>query len=295
MASRRALCKAIAARRLLGSSTRIGAHGLWYVGAQGSDGFLLDKPRNFDDWTMFPRVLSIFGPRFVSTSWQQRPSEEEQEKASSKLEAGEEGWAAKDFFTWPNTISLGRLALGPVLAWAIVEGYTGTAFWGMLVGGFSDWLDGYIARRTKEKSALGSYLDPLADKVLIGSVALSMTYTGLLSPPMVVLIVARDVVLVTGAFYLRARSLKWKWSGWREFVKGAPKVQPIFISKVNTALQLLLIFAALLEPNFSHQGINMDLVQFFLSCSVAATTLGSWACYGVLFYRDTKGRLSARQ
>ncbi|EFJ34417.1 hypothetical protein SELMODRAFT_405738 [Selaginella moellendorffii] len=186
---------------------------------------------------------------------------------------------------------------------AIVEGYTGTAFWGMLVGGFSDWLDGYIARRTKEKSALGSYLDPLADKVLIGSVALSMTYTGLLSPPMVVLIVARDVVLVTGAFYLRARSLKWKacivrspqWSGWREFVKGAPKVQPIFISKVNTALQLLLIFAALLEPNFSHQGINMDLVQFFLSCSVAATTLGSWACYGVLFYRDTKGRLSARQ
>ncbi|KAL3678146.1 hypothetical protein R1sor_021102 [Riccia sorocarpa] len=145
-------------------------------------------------------------------------------------------------------------------------------------------LDGYVARKMEINSVLGSYLDPVADKVLVGSVALSMGYAGLLHPTaaaLVGLVVARDGVLVGGAFAYRAYSLRWQWRNWREFfrisVGGAGKVEPLFISKVNTVLQLGLIGVALGQPAFCMED-TYSLVPL-LSWSVAGTTVISWGCY----------------
>jgi cardiolipin synthase len=128
------------------------------------------------------------------------------------------------------------------------------AFGTLALSGASDWLDGFLARKMGINSVFGSYLDPLADKVLIGCVAIAMVEKDLLHPGLVGLVVVRDLLLVGGAVYKRASSLGWKWNSWSDFVNldaiHREKVKPLFISKVNTVFQLMLVAAALLQPEF---------------------------------------------
>ncbi|CAN4117418.1 unnamed protein product [Withania somnifera] len=84
------------------------------------------------------------------------------------------------FLNLPNLISLSRMISGPFLAWMIIHDMYLPAFVGLAVSGATDWLDGYMARRMGINSVVGSYLDPLADKVLIACVALAMVDKGLL-------------------------------------------------------------------------------------------------------------------
>jgi cardiolipin synthase (CMP-forming) len=76
---------------------------------------------------------------------------------------------------------------------------------GVLIAGFSDWLDGYIARRYNQQTVLGAFLDPAADKVVIGSLTLGLALKGLLPMPLAVLIVGRDVLILAMGFVQRAR------------------------------------------------------------------------------------------
>lgn len=158
---------------------------------------------------------------------------------------------------------------------------------GLALSGATDWLDGYVARKMKIDSVVGSYLDPLADKVLIGCVALAMVHKDLLHPGLVSLVVFRDVFLVGGAVFLRANSLGWKWESWFDFfnLDGTcrQKVEPLFLSKVNTVFQLALVAAALLQPEFGTQ--ETQLYVTYLSYLVASTTVASTAAYGAQYFR----------
>ncbi|KAJ1405597.1 CDP-alcohol phosphatidyltransferase [Sesbania bispinosa] len=161
------------------------------------------------------------------------------------------------FLNLPNFISFTRLLSGPLLGWMITNEMYTSAMIGLAISGATDWLDGYVARKMKIDSVVGSYLDPLADKVLIGCVALAMMDKHLLQPGLVGLVVFRDVFLVGGAVFLRASSLGWKWKSWFDFfnLDGTcrQKVEPLFLSKVNTVFQLALVAAALLQPEFGTQ------------------------------------------
>ncbi|KAK3734848.1 hypothetical protein QZH41_011756, partial [Actinostola sp. cb2023] len=69
-------------------------------------------------------------------------------------------------------------------------------------------LDGYIARNFKnQKSVFGTILDPVADKVLISTLTISLTVAGLLPIPLTALILGRDLLLIIAAFYFRYKSL----------------------------------------------------------------------------------------
>ncbi|KAJ0791530.1 putative CDP-alcohol phosphatidyltransferase, CDP-alcohol phosphotransferase, transmembrane [Helianthus annuus] len=131
------------------------------------------------------------------------------------------------------------------------------AFIGLVVSGATDWLDGYVARKMGINSVVGSYLDPLADKVLIGCVAMAMVERGLLHSGLVALVVIRDLALVGGAVYIRANHLGSKSRSWSEFFNldgvRPQKVEPLMISKVNTCFQLALVTGALLQPEFGTQ------------------------------------------
>lgn len=95
------------------------------------------------------------------------------------------------------------------------------------------------------QSIVGSVLDPFADKVLVGSLSLSMLWSGLLPWPLVTLIVGRDLLLVGGTFYYRLKT-KDATSGFFDTSdSGAFEVKPSMLSKVNTALQLSLFGFAL--------------------------------------------------
>ncbi|KAI3928359.1 hypothetical protein MKW98_023960, partial [Papaver atlanticum] len=88
--------------------------------------------------------------------------------------------ASEGFVNLPNMISMSRLISGPFLGWMIMNEWYLPAFVGLAVSGATDWLDGYAARKVGINSVIGSYLDPLADKVLIGSVAVAMVKMDLL-------------------------------------------------------------------------------------------------------------------
>lgn len=75
---------------------------------------------------------------------------------------------------------------------------------GLVLAGLSDAVDGYIARRFNQQSKLGSILDPLADKALVGAVALPLALTGALQPWVVALMITRDVGLVLGVLVMRS-------------------------------------------------------------------------------------------
>ncbi|XP_049935358.1 CDP-diacylglycerol--glycerol-3-phosphate 3-phosphatidyltransferase 1, chloroplastic isoform X2 [Nymphaea colorata] len=204
---------------------------------------------------------------------------------------------ADSVFNLPNLISFGRMASGPFLGWMIVNEYYSLAFLGLAMSGATDWLDGFVARRMNVNSVIGSYLDPLADKVLIGCVAVSMMKMNLLHPTLVGLVVLRDIALVCGAIYKRLCSMHWEWQGWYDFINldaNAPeKVKPTLLSKVNTVLQLTLVAAALLQPDFGSDKTEVCILG--LSWAVAATTVASWAGYGILYMRSQAAPTSGMQ
>ncbi|VFQ58963.1 unnamed protein product [Cuscuta campestris] len=186
------------------------------------------------------------------------------------------------FVNFPNFISFSRLLSGPLLAWMITQDMYVSAFIGLAFAGASDWLDGYVARKMGIDSVVGSYLDPLADKVLIGCVALAMVERGLLQSQLVTLVVLRDVALVGGAAYKRADSLGWKLTSWSDYFNldgmRPQKVEPLMISKVNTFFQLVLVAAALLQPELGNAGTQTCID--YLSWIVMFTTVTSTAAYG---------------
>ena len=110
--------------------------------------------------------------------------------------------------TVPNAVTLARLLLMPVCAYLLASGQYG---WGIAltaVVGSTDWVDGWLARRTGQVSRLGQLLDPLADRLLIASVAIALVVQGIVPWQAAVLLVARDLVLLCGWPLLKRRGIE---------------------------------------------------------------------------------------
>jgi cardiolipin synthase (CMP-forming) len=127
----------------------------------------------------------------------------------------------------PNLLSLGRLLAVPVEVWLILDGEMTWAFWLFVVAGATDGIDGFIARFWRARSAIGAYLDPVADKVLLVSTFLALAKSGYLPNWLVVMVVSRDIMIVGGVLLLYTLNI-------------AVVMQPSFISKVNTLVQIVL-------------------------------------------------------
>ena len=110
--------------------------------------------------------------------------------------------------TAPNAVTLVRLLLMPVCAYLLATGRYG---WGLVLTalvGSTDWVDGWLARRTGQVSRLGQLLDPLADRLLIASVAIALVVRGVVPWQAAVLLVARDLVLLCGWPILKRRGIE---------------------------------------------------------------------------------------
>jgi len=163
----------------------------------------------------------------------------------------------------PNTITVGRLILVPLLIFLLMRGEYGWALLAFTIAGLSDGLDGYLARRFRLQSNLGGFLDPIADKVLMVSVYISLALLGQLPVWLAFLVVARDFLII--GFIMVLVSLG-------ENIKPAPSVY----SKINTTVQVLLVVAVLANKAFS---MSIETAVDFLVYSVAVTTIISGANY----------------
>jgi cardiolipin synthase len=163
----------------------------------------------------------------------------------------------------PNFLTLLRILLVPVVVWLLASGLYMAAFWLFLLAGVSDGIDGYLARRWNQRTELGAYLDPLADKALLVSIYVTLGVVGEMPRWLVIAVVFRDVLIVS------AFMLAW--------VIGRPmEVKPLFVSKANTAAQI--VFAAMV---LCSKGYSVDLgwIEQAAGLAVAALTALSTAAY----------------
>ncbi|XP_073484719.1 cardiolipin synthase (CMP-forming) [Aquarana catesbeiana] len=182
-------------------------------------------------------------------------------------------------WTIPNLLSMTRIGLSPVLGYLIVAQDFNTALGVFGLAGLTDLLDGYIARNwANQKSALGSALDPLADKILISVLYVCLTYANLIPVPLTVMIILRDIALIASVFYVRYKTLPAPRTVGKYFnpCYATAQLEPTFISKMNTAVQLILVAASLAAPVFNY--VDSVYLQV-LWCITAFTTAASGYSY----------------
>ncbi len=133
----------------------------------------------------------------------------------------------------PNQISVLRILLTPLFITFLVYGMRVPALIIFCLSGVTDALDGVIARRYHQETALGSILDPLADKILLVASFWVLSTMGLLPTWLTILVVSRDAMIVGGALYLRV-------------FEEEPAMPPTLLGKITTCVQLATIFWVLL-------------------------------------------------
>ncbi len=163
----------------------------------------------------------------------------------------------------PNLITLARLLAVPVMVWMIVSGQWTAAFWLFVAAGVSDGIDGYIAKRFDAESVLGSYLDPIADKVMLVCVFVTLGIVDEIGIWLVIIIVSRDILIVGGTVL-------------SQIVERPIKMKPLFVSKINTVAQIVLAAVALANLGLGWSDVGQVMA---LEYTVAATTLASGALY----------------
>jgi cardiolipin synthase len=173
----------------------------------------------------------------------------------------------------PNTLTIGRVALVPITIWLISIGRYQAAFWCFIVAGLTDAVDGWLARKLDQRTELGAYLDPIADKSLLMSIYVVLAMLGHAPLWLAILVVFRDVVIV-GAIVL-------------SWVLARPiTIAPLYVSKMNTTGQIAL--AALILANLGFGSGLEDLVTL-ATPMVGALTAASMIAYLMQWTRHMSG------
>ncbi len=142
------------------------------------------------------------------------------------------------FISLPNLITFLRIILIPVFVTALVYHRYDLALGFFVVAGLSDMLDGLLARLTNQKTKLGAFLDPLADKVLLLTSFILFSVYGWIPKWLTITVISRDLIVTLGWFLLFLTS-------------HVTKVVPTLIGKGAIASQLILIAYVLLAINVS--------------------------------------------
>jgi cardiolipin synthase len=172
----------------------------------------------------------------------------------------------------PNAISLFRIALiGPVL-YLITEGRFDLALALFFLAGFSDGVDGYLAKRFDWHTRIGALLDPIADKLLMAGTYITLAWTGHIPIWMASVVVFRDLVIVGGA------------TAYNFLIKPV-EGEPTRISKLNTGLELLFIVFVLSRAAFGWP----DLISLtVIGASVLVTVVISGVDYVLSWSRRAR-------
>jgi cardiolipin synthase len=162
----------------------------------------------------------------------------------------------------PNIITFGRLCAVPLAFWLVLVHRIGDAFLLFVAAGLSDALDGWLARRYGG-NAIGALMDPVADKALLVTMYITLAAISVLPAWLAILVVFRDLLIVGGVVVL--------------WVSGhAVAIRPLYISKLNTALQIVLVAVCLLQDGF---GLGIRGLPDVMIWCVGVTTLASGAAY----------------
>ena len=143
----------------------------------------------------------------------------------------------KDTMTVPNLITTIRIILAPIFIIYLLDDRFLAALSVFVIAGVSDGADGLIARVFNQKSRLGAFLDPLADKILLVAAFVVLAVRGYIPSWLAVIVITRDVLIPLGVLILFLS-------------RGHLNIQPSIISKITTCLQLGTVFLVLVRNHF---------------------------------------------
>ncbi|KAI9036068.1 cardiolipin synthase [Aspergillus affinis] len=195
----------------------------------------------------------------------------------------------ENIYTVPNILTFSRLVAAPLVGYFLVHDHHAAALGLFAYAGITDLVDGYIARRYNLQTVVGTIIDPMADKLLMTIGVACLAVNGSIPVWLAVIILGRDIGLAISAIYYRWISLpppKTMARYW-DFSLPSAEVKPTAVSKVNTALQLLLVGSAIAMPvvpeaflDAWHLKEAMTAFQYL----VAGTTL--WSGLSYVFSRN---------
>ena len=155
----------------------------------------------------------------------------------------------------PNILTVLRILLTPIFVILLLRHFFTGALIVFAAAGLSDGLDGFIARCLNQRTRLGAYLDPTADKMMLASAFIMLVVLDVIPDWITVIVIARDVIIFIGIaiFTLTEKSYE---------------VRPTIVSKCTTAAQILLVLISLYDPAHA----QLALLHPLLLWSTAALT-----------------------
>jgi cardiolipin synthase (CMP-forming) len=170
----------------------------------------------------------------------------------------------------PNLLTLMRLFIIPFLVIEILDGQYRISFALFILAGISDALDGLLARWLSQKTTLGQYLDPIADKLLLSTLFVVLTHVGMIPQYVTVLVFSRDVGI------LLISTLLYVTNTLRDF-------RPSLFGKMNTLVQILALLAVLCQKIFI--SAQLATVSQVLVRAIAVLAPVSAAQYAWIVFR----------
>jgi cardiolipin synthase len=180
------------------------------------------------------------------------------------------------WFTVPNLFTLLRVAMTPYILIELAHGRYLVAGWTFGAAAFTDTLDGYIARRFRQQSSVGLYLDPIADKLLLSSIYIGLMLGQAIPTWVVAVVFGRDL------WILALSGIALKYTKYRE-------LQPSVWGKASTFVQIMTavgIMAARAYKNVVFGEISDWLVWAVVSLAAVSATV--YTVRGVGFLRTTR-------
>jgi cardiolipin synthase len=163
------------------------------------------------------------------------------------------GTYTESFMTLANQITLLRIILIPVFIITLIEG---SPYWPVIIFTFTvltDAIDGFVARKRNEKTKLGSFLDPLADKMLMFASFITLVYLKVVPLWVFVVTISRDVVILAGWLIIY-------------FITDSLEIKPRLLGKITTIVQMSTIWFILL-------GVQAPLQTSLLYLTAAVTAI----------------------
>jgi len=159
---------------------------------------------------------------------------------------------------WPNALTVIRILLIPLFVYEVLEGHYTSGLVVFFIAAVTDALDGFLARVFRLKTRLGTFLDPMADKLLVTAAYVILGIKGMIPLWLVVAVISRDTIIVLGAMVVHV-------------VAGELDIRPHPVSKVNTFFQLLTVILALFRGMTLGAGPLHDWVVASLEPSIVLT------------------------
>ena len=151
--------------------------------------------------------------------------------------------------TAPNQLTLLRMIFVPFIVIQLADGHYGWALLIFIIAGFSDGLDGLLARTLHQQTLLGQYLDPIADKLLLSTVFLVLSILHKIAWKYTIMVFSRDISI------LAASAVLFAIAGLRDF-------RPSIFGKANTLCQITAVFFVMLLEIYPQRWVRITRITF---------------------------------